>query len=38
VADDSPPDWRTPETFSFGDNPALVDELALCLVARIDGE
>jgi uncharacterized protein YhfF len=28
VADDSPPDWRTLETFSFGDNPTLADELA----------
>jgi uncharacterized protein YhfF len=28
VADDTPPDWRQLETFSFGDNPALADELA----------
>ena len=28
MADDSPADWRELETFSFGDNPALADELA----------
>ncbi len=28
MADNSPPDWRQLETFSFGDNPALADELA----------